>query len=430
MNQHQYPPAYQSWIIWCLGVAFYFSGFFHRMVTAVMADQLMADFEIGAAALGHFSSFYYYSYVAVQIPTGILADNWGPRKLLTAGTLLSSFGAFIFAFSFSIHMANFGRLIIGASIGVAWVSILKLSTRWFQPNRFAIVTGLALSLGIFGALSAGVPFRLLLELFGWRSVIFSVGIVTLILSLAIWTFVRDDPTQKGYVSYATGFTPSNLRSNPSIIAGLSNIFRYKNTWILAIAPAGLVGPLLTFTGLWGIPYLTTHYHLTPVKSATLISTLLIAWALGGPALGALSEKSGRRKPIYFCALCMSLIGWIPILFSQGLPLWLLIILFGAVGFASSAIVVGFAFVKESVPVVFAGIVTGVCNMGMEMGPTILQPVIGWVLDLKWNGISENGIRIYDLNAYQVAFGVMIGLSLIGALIIPFARETYCRQLEE
>lgn len=430
MNQHQYPPAYQSWIIWCLGVAFYFSGFFHRMVTAVMADQLMADFEIGAATLGNFSSFYYYSYVAVQIPTGILADYWGPRKLLTAGTLLSSLGAFIFAFSSSIHTANFGRLIIGASIGVAWVSILKLSTRWFQPNRFAIVTGLALSLGIFGALSAGVPFRLLLELFGWRSVIFCVGIVTLILSLAIWAFLRDDPTQKGYVSYASGLTTSNPRSNPSILTDLSNIFRYKNTWILTIAPAGLVGPLLTFTGLWGIPYLTTHYHLTPVKSATLISTLLIAWALGGPVLGALSEKTGRRKPIYFCALCVSLIGWMLILFSQGLPLWLIIILFGALGFAASAIVVGFAFIKESVPVVFAGIVTGVCNMGMEMGPMILQPVIGWILDLKWNGVSENGIRIYDLNAYHVAFGVMIGFSLLGALIIPFARETYCRQLQE
>jgi len=81
MHGNHYPPAYQAWIIWALGVAFYFSGFFHRMVTAVMADQLMADFKIGAAALGNFSSFYYYSYVAVQIPTGILADHWGPRKL-------------------------------------------------------------------------------------------------------------------------------------------------------------------------------------------------------------------------------------------------------------------------------------------------------------------------------------------------------------
>ncbi len=430
MDQHQYPPAYQSWITWCLGVAFYFSGFFHRMVTAVMADQLMADFRIGAAALGNFSSFYYYSYVAVQIPTGILADYWGPRKLLTAGTLLTSVGAFIFALSPSIHIANFGRLIIGASIGVAWVSILKLSTRWFKPNRFAVVTGLALSLGIFGALSAGVPLRLLLDFFGWRPVIFGAGVITFLLALAIWTFVRDDPSQKGYVSYATGHATSGLRSNPSIISDLAKVFRYKNTWILTIVPAGLAGPLLTFTGLWGIPYLTTHYHLSPVKSATIISTLLIAWALGGPVLGALSEKIGRRKPIYFCALCIALIGWVPVLFLQHLPLWIIITVFALVGVASSAIVIGFAFVKESVPPALAGTVTGVCNMGMEMGPMILQPAIGWILDFKWNGLSENGIRIYDLGAYHLAFGTMIGLSLLGMVIIPFARETYCRQLQE
>ena len=426
MDQHKYPPACQSWIIWCLGVAFYFSGFFHRMVTAVMADQLMADFKIGAAALGNFSSFYYYSYVAVQIPTGVLADSWGPRKLLTAGTLLASFGAFIFASAPSIYMANFGRFIIGASIGVAWVSILKLSTRWFQPNRFAVVTGLALSLGIFGALSAGVPLRLLLDFFGWRQVIFGVGTITFLLYLAIWTFVRDDPVQKGYMGYVTGHTSANV----SVLSDLVKIFRYKNTWILAIVPASLVGPLLTFTGLWGIPYLTTHYQLSAVKSATILSALLVAWGFGGPVLGALSEKAGRRKPIYFCALCIALMGWIPVLFLQPMPLWFVIIVFGLIGFASSAIIINFAFIKESVPPALTGSVTGVCNMGMEMGPMILQPAIGWLLDFRWNGLSENGIRIYDLGAYHLAFGTMIGLSLLGTLIIPFARETYCQQHQE
>ncbi len=430
MHRHNYPPAYQSWLTLCLGIAFYFSGFFHRMVTAVMADQLMVDFNIGAAALGNFSSFYYYSYVAVQIPTGILADCWGPRKLLTAGTLLSSFGAFIFAFASSIHMANFGRLIIGASIGVAWVSILKLSTRWFKPNQFAAVTGLALCLGIFGALSAGVPLRLLMEFFGWRPVIFGAGTITLFLSLTIWIVVRDDPAQKGYASYVTDTFASNPKTKTSILSDLSNIFRYKNTWILTIVPASLVGPVLTFAGLWGIPYLTTHYHLTPVKSASLISVLLISCALGGPVLGVLSEKTGRRKPIYFYALCISLIGWIPILFFQNLPLWLIISLFSIVGFASSAIVIGMAFVKESVPLALAGTVSGVCNMGMEMGPMILQPAIGLVLDLRWDGLLENGIRIYDLNSYHVAFISMIGLSLLGAFIIHFAKETCCQQLKE
>lgn len=430
MDRPNYPPAYQSWITLFLGIAFYFSGFFHRMVTAVMADQLMVDFDIGAAALGNFSSFYYYSYVAVQIPTGILADHWGPRKLLSAGTLLSGFGTFIFASAASIHMANLGRLIIGASIGVAWVSILKLTTRWFKSNHFTVVTGIALCLGILGAISAGAPLRLLMDIFGWRSVIFGVGTMTLLLSLLIWIFMRDDPTQKGYVSYVPAITCSKPMSKASIIRDLSKIFRYRNTWILIIVPASLMGPLLTFTGLWGVPYLTTHYHLSPVKSATLISILLITCALGGPILGVLSEKTGRRKPILFLALCISLIGWLPILYLKDMPLWLIIVLFSLVGLASSAIVIGMAFVKESVPVTLAGTVSGVSNMGMEMGPMILQPAIGLILAWRWDGLTENGIRIYNLNAYHTAFGLMIGLIFLGMLIIHFAKETYCQQLKE
>jgi len=430
MHGHNYPPAYHSWLTLCLGIAFYFSGFFHRMVTAVMADQLMVDFNVGAASLGHFSSFYYYSYVAVQIPTGILADYWGPRKLLTAGALLSSVGAFIFSSASSIYTADIGRLIIGASMGVAWISILKLSTRWFKPNQFAVVTGLALCLGILGALSAGVPLRLLMNFFGWRSIVFGAGTITLIISLAIWVFVRDDPVQKGYDSYAPDNTTSTHRPKSSILKDLSDILRYKNTWILTIVPASLIGPTLTFAGLWGVPYLTTHYDLSPVKSATLISALLIACAFGAPILGALSEKTGHRKPIYFFALCLSSMTWVPILFLQDIPLWLLIVFFSMVGFATGAIVIGMAFVKESVPLALVGTVSGISNMGMEMGPLILQPTIGMVLDLKWDGLLKNGIRIYDLDAYHLAFGIIIALSILGTFLITFAKETFCQQLHE
>ena len=430
MERHNYPPASQSWLTLCLGIAFYFSGFFHRMVTAVMAAQLMADFNIGAASLGNFSSFYYYSYVAVQIPTGVLADYWGPRKLLTGGALLSSFGAFIFASATSIYAANMGRLVIGASMGVAWVSILKLTTRWFRPNQFAVVTGLALSLGILGALTAGAPLRLLMNLLGWRSVIFNAGMITLILSLAFWIFMRDDPVQKGYDSYTGGINNSNRITKGSGLTDLSKIIRYRNTWILTIVSACLIGPILTFTGLWGIPYLTTHYKLTPVISAAIVSSLLISFAIGAPVLGALSEKAGRRKTIYFYGLFISLVGWIPILYLQDISLWLLVVLFSLVGFASSSVVIGMAFVKESVPLSLAGTISGISNMGMEMGPMILQPAIGLLLDLKWDGLLENGVRIYNISAYHTAFGSITGLSILGPLLIIFAQETFCRHLDE
>ena len=111
-------------------------------------------------------------------------------------------------------------------------------------------------------------------------------------------------------------------------------------------------------------------------------------------------------------------------------MWLLVVLFSIVGFATGAIVIGMAFVKESVPLALAGTVSGISNMGMEMGPMMLQPAMGLVLDFKWDGLIDKGIRIYDFNAYQMAFGLIIGLSILGAVLILFSKETFCQQLQE
>ncbi|MBK5101114.1 MAG: MFS transporter, partial [Desulfobacteraceae bacterium] len=289
MNINTYPPAYQSWIVWGLGAALYFTGFYQRVAPAVMTDQLMADFNIGAAALGNFSAFYFYSYVAMQVPTGILADYWGPRKLLTAGSFIAAVGTFLFAVAPTIFLANIGRLLIGGSVGVAWVSLLKLAAHWFAPKRFAMTSGLALLCGIAGAVSAGVPLRFLVDSFGWRPVMHVAAALTLAVTAAVWLIVRDDPAGKGYKSFAPAVVNAPTFCLASLVAGLGKIFRYKNTWLLTLAPGGVVGPVLAFSGLWGVPFLVTHYGLSPAKSAAITSTLLVAWAVGGPLLGALSD---------------------------------------------------------------------------------------------------------------------------------------------
>ena len=423
----KYPPAYLSWVVWGLGAAFYLSGFYQRVAPAVMTDYLMADFRIGAAALGNLSAFYFYSYVSVQIPTGILVDYWGPKKLLTAGAFIASLGALLFAAAPNILFANLGRLLIGGSVGVAWVALLMLSIHWFPPHRFAMTSGLGLFFGIAGAVSAGVPLRILADQFGWRPVMLASAGVSLIIAVSIWIIVRDDPSERGYTSFAP---PSNTGSHSpaSLLTGLLKVFRYKNTWLLSTAPSGLAGPVLAFSGLWGVPFLSTHYGLTPAKSAALTSTLLVAWAVGGPLLGALSDRIGRRKPIYVTGCFAACAGWSVILFVPDLPVWTLTCLLSMVGFASGAMILGFAFVKESVPPSLAGTVSGVVNMGVMFGPMVLQPAMGCVLDSRWNGLLENGIRIYHLGAYQSAFTLMIGWSVISAILICFATETKCRQI--
>jgi len=424
-----HPPAYISWVVWGLGAAFYLSGFYQRVAPAVMTDYLMADFHIGAAALGNLSAFYFYSYVAMQIPTGILSDTWGAKKLLTAGGFVASLGAFLFALAPAILVANVGRLLIGAAVGVAWVALLKLSMHWFPPRRFAMTSGLGLFFGVAGAVSAGVPLRVMVDHFGWRPVMLVSAGVSLVIAVAIWMVVRDDPSERGYAS----FIPSadiGPRRDGTLLTGLWKVFRYKNTWLLSMAPSGMAGPVVAFSGLWGVPFLSTHYGLSAAESAALTSVLLVSWAVGGPVLGAFSDRIGRRKPLYVAGCFASCTGWALVLFMPQWPIWVLCVLVSIVGFASGAMIIGFAFVKESVSPSLAGTVSGVCNMGAMIGPMVLQPVMGWVLDRNWDGTMESGIKVYHLGAYQSAFSLMMIWSILAAVLICFTTETHCRQMGE
>jgi len=425
-----YPPFHLSWSVWGLGALLYLTGFFHRVAPAVMTDQLMSEFDIGAAILGNFSAFYFYSYVAMQIPTGILSDLWGPRRLLTAGALVATAGTLLFAFSPTVSWANCGRLLIGGSVAVAYVAMLKLATHWFPTRMFAAVGGLALFCGVVGAVSAGVPLRFLVDHIGWRSVMFAAAGSSMVLTAAIFWVVRDTPEERGYTGYAPSVHHPGKGALKSLLDGLKTVLTFKNTWLISMAPAGIVGPILAFSGLWGVPFLITHYGFSPAESASINSLLLVAWAIGGPVLGGLSDRFGKRKPLYLAGSLIACAGWILLVFVPRIPTPLLISLIVTIGFASGVMIIGFAYVRESVPASLSGTVAGVCNMGVMSGPMILQPAIGFILESRWDGIIENGVRIYDLAAYRAGFTLIIGFSVATCILLLVSRETHCRQFEE
>ena len=127
-DDHRHPPPYPplrlAWFIWGLGALFYLIGFFQRVAPAVMTAELMREFQISAAGLGNLSGYYFYSYVAMQIPTGIIVDTWGPRRLLSLGALVAGVGTLLFAVSPNLAWAGIGRLLIGGSVAVAFVGML------------------------------------------------------------------------------------------------------------------------------------------------------------------------------------------------------------------------------------------------------------------------------------------------------------------
>jgi MFS family permease len=390
----------------------------------------MREFQIGAAALGNLSALYFYSYVAMQIPTGIIADRWGPRRLLSSGALVAGIGTLLFALAPGMLLVGLGRLLIGASVAVAFVGLLQLTNNWFPPRFYAMAAGMALFVGIGGAVCAGPPLRLLVESYGWRTTILVSSLATFAIAAAIWSVVRDHPRDRGFADWRASSAAHAPQQRLSILQGLREVLRYRNTTLLFLAPGGLVGPVLTFSGLWGVPYLTSHHGLSPAEASVLTTTLLVAWALGGPLFGWLSDHIGRRKPLYIGGCVLALAGWAAAFFVHPLPLPALLAALAVAGFGSGCMIITFAFVKESVPSSLSGTVTGLANMGVMSGPMLLQPLVGWVLDLGWQGRLAEGIRVYGLSTYQAAFGLMLVWTVLTLGLLVCTRETFCRSLEE
>jgi len=424
VSQRPYPPLGLAFTVWGLGAVLYLVGFFQRVAPAVLTRELSAEFALTAAALGNLSAVYFYSYVAMQIPTGVLADHYGPRRVLAVGAALAAAGTFMFATAESLPLVLLGRFLIGASVGVAFVSMMKLSTHWFASERFAMVAGLALAAGVVGAVSAGAPLRWLSDAFGWRGVMLGAGVFTAVLAVAMWLVVRDDPGDRGFRSFITA--PRGERPAHSMLGGVARVLRERNVWLIFVVNGGISGPSLTFAGLWGVPFLVTHYGVSTATAALITSLTLLSWAVAGPFVGHVSDRIGQRKPLYVLGALLATLGWGTVFLVPNLPLPVLVGVLVATGIAA-VVMIGFAYAKESAPMSLAGTTGGVINMGNMLGGMLMQPAVGWVLDRFWSGETLNGARIYSFEAYRAGFSLLLFWLELAVVLALLTRETHARQ---
>jgi MFS family permease len=154
--------------------------------------------------------------------------------------------------------------------------------------------------------------------------------------------------------------------------------------------------------------------------------MIVCWAVASPIAGVLSDRIGRRKPIYLAGALTSAAGWLTMTYVDALPLAVFVAVAAITSLASGAVVLGFAYGKESVPVQFLGTISGAINIGNMIGPMLLQPAIGQRLESHWTGGILSGARVYDMPAYHAAFLLIAGWSVLACALISMTRETYCK----
>jgi MFS family permease len=398
---------------WLTAAVFFFYAWVLRVAPSVMIEELMRDFAVGAAAIGNLSAFYFYGYAGLQIPIGMMIDRFGPRRLIASAAAVCALGCVLFACSSVFWGAAAGRFLIGASAAFSLVGAMAVAGQWFPANRFALLSGLAMMLGMAGGVFGQAPLRAAVEAFDWRGAVLLTAAGGVVLAVAAWGTVRD--RQRGSGGFA------------HVLAGLGQVMRNPQTWLIAIAGLGTTGPLLGFAGLWGVPYLVTTHGLDHKAAASITSTLFIGWGVGAPLFGWLSDRIGLRRPpfvagVLLCAAAMAALIYVP-----DLPVPAIALACFLCGFGGSSQIVGFAAVREHNAAALSGTAIGLVN-GMVTGAGALyQPLLGWLLDLAWRGQMASGARIYDAAAYRSAFAVLVAGAVVGLVCTLAMRETHCRQ---
>jgi MFS family permease len=395
--------------------------FFQRFAPAGIAQDLSAAFNTTATSLGVLAASYFYVYTVMQVPTGILADTLGPRRVLAIGGIVGGIGSFMFGMAPTLEWALIGRTLIGLGVSVTFIAMLKLIAVWFEENRFATLVGVCMLIGNMGSVLAGAPLSAMAQSSGWRGVFIGVGVLSLILAVACWFVVRDR-VDEGKDA------PKARFDRTVVIAGLLSVVRNRATWPAALLNTGMAGVFFTFAGLWAVPYLMQVHGMVRSDAATHLSLWFASFAVSSLIIGTLSDQIRRRKPVVI--ICSNLLFGLMLLLYSGmaLPGGLSYLVFGLLGLSTAGFALSWACAKEVNPPLLSGMSTSVANMGGFLAGALLQPLFGWVMDLGWQGEMLNGARFYDLAAWRSGLLVVLASALLGAIAAWRIRETGCRNI--
>ena len=411
----------RRWIALGVVSVAYILSFFQRFAPAGIAPDLAAAFETSAASLGVLAATYFYVYTVMQIPTGILADTLGPRRILALGGLVGGAGSFLFGFAPSLEWALVGRTLIGLGVSVTFIAMLKLVAVWFEESRFATIVGICMLIGNLGSVLAGAPLSAVAQATGWRGVFIGVGIVSVILGALCWLIVRDAPDSGGPVAKARV-------DRTAVLSGLLSVIRNRDTWPAVLVNTGMCGAFFTFAGLWATPYLMQVHGLARPVAAAHLSLWFGGFAIGCLFIGGLSDRLGRRKPVLIVTSHLYGLIWLVLLSCVTMPVALSYILFALLGLTTAGFSLTWACSKEVNPPLLSGMSTSVANMGGFMTAALLQPLFGWVMDLGWKGEMVSGARVYDVATWRYGVLVVTVVAILGAASCWWIKETRCRNI--
>ncbi len=279
----------------------------------VSKGTIGAAFHYDKAQMGIIATAGFWTYALAVLVNGPLADRFGGRRAILAGTLgacaLNLALGLVLASSWHVDLILSLSLLYAANMyfqSFGALSVVKVNAAWFHVRERGLLGGVfgsMISLGYW--LAYGIGGWLLGHLPLWGVYVVPSGVL-LVAFLVDWGIVRNRPSDAGHDDFLTGDEGSDHAhakdTEPSFLSVVSRVFANPVLRWLAVAEfcTGLVrqGLLLYFP-----EYLSEVHGIKPNSGLFQVASvgITIGGIAGAMLCGVLSDYvfQSRRPPVAF-----------------------------------------------------------------------------------------------------------------------------------
>ena len=408
-----------KWAIFATMVIAYFFVYFQRISVSVVGSDIVE--EVGGS-IGILSTAYFWTYTIMQIPSGLMADRFGPRTACSVFLLIASLGSFITFIGDQFWMMVLGKMMIAAGMAVVYIPLMKLISVWFPKHDFAVLNGIVIAVGNVGAIAASGPLDMLADAIGWRDVFLVLGLVTLALSALCVFIVRDHPSQRGLPSVeevenrmnGTPIVESSAAKMP-VFKGLAVVASGgRRFWCCALAYFLVYGSIMTFQGTWAIKYFDSVYDFA-FAASWMVTMVGIGKILSTVAIGTLTSRGilrSKRHTMILGTACFTAV-WAVVFLLAGKvdSYWFWFVTSFLFGFFGGFMTLSFTQVKEWYPIAISGTAVSGMNIFLFLGASVCTSISSFVIGTT-----------YSLENFSTLWGIMFVFSFVAMVLMVLSKE--------
>ena len=346
------------WPLWLLTSLYFFFEWMLRVSPSIISTFLEQELHSSLTDIGNLSVFFYYSYLLMQIPVGIIVDRCDVIKVMIIAVLVFGVATIMFSQMPNIYYGYASRLLMGLSGSFAFVGTVKIITLYFRTSYNALLTGITQGLGMLGAVIGMSPMYYCFVHYGWHRVLLTMSIIFFIIGIML------------IINKILLINKKSLDKKPLLANNLWLDIKYiatsKIVWLNAIAVSCFYAPTVAFGEQWGVSFFVST-NLTFTQATSLLSFMFIGMTIGCPILGLISDVLLSRITVMVSATLTALILMIITIYAHSLfTIKFSYLLMFIYGFCQGALVVFYTMCTELVPIELTGFCIWFTNMASVM----------------------------------------------------------------